>query len=119
MKTESSTHQPSEEERVHFENWRELGCQVIVAGKEVLTLATPESSLGTGGGPAFVEDWVTPEEFCDNLTAVLRAFVASTAVLEQVEWERQNYLESQVPGPSRRTDDLLREVEQMAAALKN
>jgi hypothetical protein len=52
MNTEPSTHQPTEA-RAHFENWRELGCQVIVGGTEVLTLATPESSSDTGDRPLF------------------------------------------------------------------
>ncbi len=99
------------EEFVYFENWRDLGCQVIVNGKEVLTLNTPESSLGAGGSPVFVEDWITPEEFCENLAAVLRAFGASEAVLDQVEWERQGYVKRQVERPTRTAAHLLSEIE--------
>jgi hypothetical protein len=49
---------------------------------------------------------MTPEEFCASRTAALKPFEASGTVMDHAKWER-------------RAVDLLREVEQMAEALKN
>lgn len=104
---------PPTEERVYFENWGDLGCQVVLDGKDVLTLTTPESALNMGGCPVFQEDWISPEEFCVSLSTVLRAFGASQAILDQVEWERKNYLERPIEGPHRTKAELLREIVRM------
>jgi hypothetical protein len=108
---------PLTEERVYFENRRELGCQVIVDGKEVLSLTTPESSLNMASCPVFSEDWTTPDEFCLNLSTVLRAFGASEATLLRVEGEMQVNRQRAVAGPIRSSTDFLREIDQMVKAV--
>lgn len=90
------------EERVCFENWREDGCHVFVDNKHVLTLHTPESCLG-GCAPedCFIEDWISPDEYCPRLETILRALGASDSVLAAVEQERMNYRGSKLDLPSR------------------
>ena len=104
---------PWSEERVIFENWEADGCHIFVGGKHVLTLNTPESSKCDDLYRAYLEDWISPEEFCAHLTAILRALGASPAVLAQVEQERENYRERPVEPPQRTHEDLLREVTEM------
>lgn len=98
------------EERVTFENWEAEGCHVFVGPKHVLTLNTPESLSDPESDRCFIEDWISPDEFCEHLTAVLRALGASVAVIAQVEQERQNYRERPVTPPTRSSEDLLRSI---------
>lgn len=102
------------EERVIFENWEAEGCHIFVDGKYILTLSTPENSKCDEAYRAYIEDWISPEEFCGHLAAVLRALGASTAVMAQVEQERRNYREHPVEAPQRTHEDLLREVMAMS-----
>lgn len=93
-------------------NLRELGgngCHIFVGNKYVLTLSTPESSKCDEADRAYIEDWITPEEFCAYLTAILHALGASAAVLAQVKQEQQNYCDRPVEPPQRSNEDLLRE----------
>lgn len=80
------------EERVSFENWREEGCHVFVDHKHVLTIQTPESCLGGSAAEVcFIEDWISPVEYCDRLEAVLRGLGASAGVVSAVDRERGSY----------------------------
>ena len=101
---------PWSEERVIFENWEADGCHIFVGGKCVLTLNTPESSKCDEAYRAYIEDWISPEEFCAHLTAILRALGASPAVLAAVENERQHYRDYPIEPPKRSNADLLNEV---------
>lgn len=101
------------EEHVTFESWEEEGCHVFVGNKHVLTLNTPESLNNPESDCCFIEDWISPEEFCDHLAAVLRALGASAAVLAQVEQERRNYQSRPVTPPPRSTEELLRQITAM------
>ena len=106
---------PLAEDRVTFENWENDGCHVFVGNKHVLTLNTPESSKCDEAYRAYIEDWISPDEFCAHLTAILRALGASPALLAQVEQERQNYRDRPVEPPQRTHEDLLREVTEMSS----
>lgn len=107
----SPTHSiPLSEERVTFENWEADGCHIFVDHKCVLTLNTPESSKYDEAYRAYIEDWISPEEFCAHLTTVLQALGASPAVQARVQQERQNYRDRPVESPQRSHEDLLREV---------
>ena len=101
---------PWGDERVIFENWADDGCHVFNDHKYVLTLATPESSKCDEAYRANIEDWTSPDEYCANLTAVLRGLGASPAVLAAVENEREHYQRYPIEPPTRMKDDLLREV---------
>jgi len=101
---------PLSEERVTFENWEAEGCHVFVGNKHVLTLNTPESLSDPESACCFIDDWISPEEFCEHLSAVLLAFGASDAVIAQVEQERRNYRERPVPAPTRSNEDVLRSI---------
>ena len=96
------------DERVIFENWLDDGCHIFVDHKHVLTLNTPESTNDEESSCCFMENWISPDEFCANLAAVLRAFGASPTVLAAVEMERRHYRESPVNPPQRSNRDLLR-----------
>lgn len=97
-------------ERVIFENWDDDGTHIFIDHKYVLTLATPESSKCDEAYRAYIEDWVSPDEYCEHLAAVLRALGASSAMVAQVEQERQNYRRFPIEPPKRTHEDLLREV---------
>lgn len=97
-------------ERVIFENWLCEGCHIFVDSKHVLTLNTPESTNDEGSSCCFAEDRISPDEFCANLTAVLRGFGASPAVLAAVKMERRHYRESPVNPPQRSNRDILHEI---------
>lgn len=107
---ERSDPRPISEERVTFENWEAEGCHVFVGGKYVLTLNTPESSALGDSYNTLLDDWISPEEFCASLEAVLHALGASSTVLTQVEQERGNYRERPTTPPARTNADLLREL---------
>lgn len=96
-----------EEEPVIFENWESDGCHVFVQGKHVLTLSTPESTSADQPTPSFLDDWISPEEFCDSLEKVLRAFGASDEVIADIDNEREHYRNRQVSPPTRTNADLL------------
>ena len=99
------------EEPVIFENWQEEGCHVFAHGKHVLTLNTPESTAAGDPYTTFLDDWISPEEFCVMLESVLRALGASSAILALVQRERQRYREHPVQPPTRTNEDLIRETE--------
>lgn len=101
---------PWSEERVIFENWEADGCHVFVGGKHVLTLNTPESLNDPSSDCCYLDDWISPEEFCAYLTAVLRGLGAPPAVLAAVDNERQHYRDRPVEAPTRTNEDLLRKV---------
>ena len=101
------------EEPVIFENWEADGCHIFAGGTCVLTLNTPESTKSDEAYRAYIEDWITPEEFCTHLTAILLALGASPRMLAQVEYELRHYREHPVEPPLRTHEDLLREVSAM------
>lgn len=88
----------------------EEGCHVFADNKHVLTLNTPE--LISKGDPynTFLEDWISPEEFCTSLEKVLTALGASPRVIAAVENERQNYRVRALQPPTRTKAMLLAEV---------
>ena len=98
------------EEPVIFENWQTEGCHVFTHGKHVLTLNTPESTAAGDPYNTFLDDWISPEEFCATLESVLRALGASAAVLAAVEQERRNYRERPISPPVRTNADLMQEI---------
>ena len=55
------------DERVIFENWLDDGCHIFVDHKHVLTLNTPECTNDEESSCCFVENWISPDEFCANL----------------------------------------------------
>lgn len=99
------------EEPVTFENWEAEGCHVFADNKHVLTLNTPELISRRHPSNLFLEDWISPEEFCESLEKVLRALGASPRVIASVENERQNYQVRALPPPTRTKAMLLAEVE--------
>ena len=98
-----------------FENWQEEGCHVFAHGKHVLTLNTPESTAAGNPYTTFLDDWISPEEFCTTLENVLRALGASPAVLAEVERERTQYQEHPVQPPTQTNEDVIRRTEAMFA----
>ncbi len=94
-----------------FENWEEEGCHVFAHGKHVLTLNTPESTAAGDPYNTFLDDWISPDEFCTMLENVLRALGASPAVLAEVEREQRNYRERPVRPPMRTNADLMTELD--------
>jgi len=98
----STAIEANHEERVTFENWRDDGCHVFVNHKHVLTLNTPESCLG-GSNPedCFTDEWISADEYCDSLCAVLQTLGASAAVVAAVAQERINYQVLSFELPSR------------------
>lgn len=96
-----------DDEPVIFENWQEEGCHVFAHGKHVLTLNTPESTATGDPYNTFLDDWISPEEFCVTLENVLRALGASPAVLANVERERTHYREHPVVPPTRTNVELM------------
>lgn len=98
------------EERVVFENWETEGCHVFVDHKHLLTLSTPESSAVGSSYNTLLDDWISPDEFCDSLGAVLLALGASPVMLAAVEQERANYRERPPRPPTRTRADLMHEI---------
>ena len=96
-----------DDEPVIFENWREEGCHVFAHGKHVLTLNTPEGSSAGDPYTTFLDDWISPEEFCVTLENVLRALGATDAVIGEIERERQHYRDHPVPPPTRTNEELM------------
>jgi len=107
---EPSDPRPLREERVTFENWEADGCYVFVGNKQMATLNTPESSALGDPYNTFLDEWISPEEFCTTLEAVLRALGASSAVLAGVEQQRRNYQDRPVTPPARTKADLMSEL---------
>ena len=99
-----------DEEPVTFENWEEEGCHVFAHGKHVLTLNTPESMSTGDPYNTFLDDWISPEEFCATLEKVLRALGASPTMIAKVEGERCNYRERRIQPPTRTNAQLVAEV---------
>ncbi|KAB2654362.1 MAG: hypothetical protein DVB32_09650 [Verrucomicrobia bacterium] len=104
-----------DEEPVIFENWEEEGCHVFAHGKHVLTLNTPESTATGDPYNTFLDDWISPEEFCTTLEKVLRALGTSPAVIAKVESERRRYREHPIQPPTRTNVELMDEVKAMCA----
>ena len=109
---------PLPEDRVTFENWEADGCHIFVGSKHVLTLNTPESLKCDDAYRAYIEDWISSDEFCSHLTAILRALGASPAVLAAVDQERLNYRERPVEPPQRTHEDLLGEIADVTSIQK-
>ena len=99
-----------DDEPVIFENWQEEGCHIFAHGKHVLTLNTPESTAAGDPYTTFLDDWISPEEFCVTLENLLRALGASPVVIAEVERERTHYRKYPVQPPPRTNADLMQEI---------
>lgn len=104
-----------DEEPVTFENWEEEGCHVFADNKHILTLNTPESMSAGDPYNTFLDDWISPEEFCESLEKVLTALGASPRVIAAVENERQNYRARSIQPPTRTNAELMDEVKATCA----